>query len=112
MAGGLGFEPRLTESESAVLPLNYPPPKWLRIQRFLGWSCTRASDTSASGAIVRPYTGRCVPGLALTHVHLASRFALRGALALRLLPGELWGSSLRPLLHLAEETPGRDGEEK
>src|ERR1700730_8043822 len=25
MAGGLGFEPRLTESESAVLPLNYPP---------------------------------------------------------------------------------------
>lgn len=26
MAGGLGFEPRLTESESVVLPLNYPPP--------------------------------------------------------------------------------------
>jgi hypothetical protein len=26
MAGGPGFEPRLTESESAVLPLNYPPP--------------------------------------------------------------------------------------
>src|SRR5262249_45184811 len=26
MAGGLGFEPRLTEAESAVLPLNYPPP--------------------------------------------------------------------------------------
>ena len=25
MAGGLGFEPRLTESESVVLPLNYPP---------------------------------------------------------------------------------------
>src|SRR4029077_5131973 len=25
VAGGLGFEPRLTESESAVLPLNYPP---------------------------------------------------------------------------------------
>ena len=25
MAGGLGFEPRLTESEFAVLPLNYPP---------------------------------------------------------------------------------------
>ena len=25
MAGGLGFEPRLAESESAVLPLNYPP---------------------------------------------------------------------------------------
>src|SRR6185295_10422452 len=26
MAGGLGFEPRLTESESAVLPLDDPPP--------------------------------------------------------------------------------------
>lgn len=28
VAGGPGFEPRLTESESAVLPLNYPPPPW------------------------------------------------------------------------------------
>jgi hypothetical protein len=26
MAGGLGVEPRLTESESAVLPLDDPPP--------------------------------------------------------------------------------------
>ena len=26
MAEGPGFEPRLTESEFAVLPLNYPPP--------------------------------------------------------------------------------------
>jgi hypothetical protein len=26
MAEGPGFEPRLTESESAVLPWNYPPP--------------------------------------------------------------------------------------
>jgi hypothetical protein len=26
VAGGPGFEPRLTESESGVLPLNYPPP--------------------------------------------------------------------------------------
>ena len=26
VAGELGFEPRLTESESAVLPLNYSPP--------------------------------------------------------------------------------------
>lgn len=25
LAGGLGFEPRLTESESAVLPLDDPP---------------------------------------------------------------------------------------
>ena len=30
MAGGLGFEPRLAESESAVLPLDDPPsgPFW------------------------------------------------------------------------------------
>jgi hypothetical protein len=28
LAGGPGFEPRLTESESAVLPLNYPPKPW------------------------------------------------------------------------------------
>jgi hypothetical protein len=27
VAGGLGFEPRLTESESAVLPLDDPPPE-------------------------------------------------------------------------------------
>jgi hypothetical protein len=27
LAGELGFEPRLTESESAVLPLNYSPPR-------------------------------------------------------------------------------------
>jgi hypothetical protein len=34
LVGGLGFEPRLTESESAVLPLNYPPTKPLRQQSF------------------------------------------------------------------------------
>ena len=27
VAGGPGFEPRLSESESEVLPLNYPPPR-------------------------------------------------------------------------------------
>jgi hypothetical protein len=27
VAGGLGFEPRFSESESDVLPLNYPPPR-------------------------------------------------------------------------------------
>ena len=26
LAGGLGFEPQFSESESDVLPLNYPPP--------------------------------------------------------------------------------------
>ena len=28
LAGGLGFEPRLAESESAVLPLDDPPSSW------------------------------------------------------------------------------------
>jgi hypothetical protein len=36
LAGGPGFEPRLTESESAVLPLNYPPTgAWAKRDRFL-----------------------------------------------------------------------------
>jgi hypothetical protein len=30
MAGGPGFEPRFSESESDVLPLNYPP----KLSRF------------------------------------------------------------------------------
>ena len=32
MAGGLGFEPRLAESESAVLPLDDPPPAGVMAQ--------------------------------------------------------------------------------
>ena len=36
VAGGPGFEPRLTESESAVLPLNYPPTKFLKPLAFSG----------------------------------------------------------------------------
>jgi len=36
LAGGLGFEPRLTESESAVLPLNYPPPGRSRLAGIRG----------------------------------------------------------------------------
>ena len=37
LAGGLGFEPRLTESESAVLPLNYPPTRRRRrVARLAG----------------------------------------------------------------------------
>ena len=34
MAGELGFEPRLTESESAVLPLNYSPKALIRRRFF------------------------------------------------------------------------------
>ena len=36
MAGGLGFEPRLTESESAVLPLDDPPNKALTFRVLRG----------------------------------------------------------------------------
>ncbi len=32
MAGGLGFEPRLTESESVVLPLDDPPRVYQRLE--------------------------------------------------------------------------------
>jgi hypothetical protein len=39
LAGGPGFEPRLTESESAVLPLNYPPPDGRR--NSVGWTYPR-----------------------------------------------------------------------
>ena len=37
LAGGLGFEPRLEESESSVLPLDDPPKSWshpLQQQKF------------------------------------------------------------------------------
>jgi hypothetical protein len=34
LAGGLGFEPRFSESESDVLPLNYPPAKGLKSLGF------------------------------------------------------------------------------
>jgi hypothetical protein len=33
LAGGLGFEPRQAESESAVLPLDDPPSRWARRRR-------------------------------------------------------------------------------
>ena len=58
VAGGLGFEPRLTESESAVLPLNYPPTRarmrrgWRKAASPLGAS--PADDARASPAEVFP----------------------------------------------------------
>src|SRR4029077_13925882 len=36
LAGELGFEPRLTESESAVLPLNYSPPNGRQYLNIFG----------------------------------------------------------------------------
>ena len=35
LAGGLGFEPRLTESESAVLPLDDPPEGWAILNSYM-----------------------------------------------------------------------------
>src|SRR5579872_1203469 len=55
MAGGLGFEPRLAESESAVLPLDDPPPE-RRARYYIGRRGTGQrsrgagrSDTIAGG---------------------------------------------------------------
>ncbi len=42
-AGGRGFEPRLTDSESAVLPLDEPPKQMAFYHRRFGWS-THARD--------------------------------------------------------------------
>ena len=52
LAGGPGFEPGLTESESAVLPLNYPPAGegW---GRPLPPACARCRQT---GRTVQPYS--------------------------------------------------------
>jgi hypothetical protein len=53
VAGGLGFEPRLAESESAVLPLDDPPmpesDKSLRLQRFGAWCDFRRGYTIHKG---------------------------------------------------------------
>ena len=74
MAGGPGFEPRLTESESAVLPLNYPPTNrpettatgWLSRTRRLdfwarevnaSWEHARSRQT-----VSRMSTAECVGG--------------------------------------------------
>src|ERR1051326_5957060 len=58
MAGGLGFEPRLAESESAVLPLDDPPrSSGIRAKRQIGWLALRLSLASGSpriGAEVLP----------------------------------------------------------
>jgi hypothetical protein len=42
LAGGLGFEPRQAESESAVLPLDDPP--------MISKACVSASEPEASSA--------------------------------------------------------------
>ena len=61
LAGGLGFEPRLTESESAVLPLDDPPGETGSDQRFENWVARRAlcrptflRSTSRASRVTKP----------------------------------------------------------
>jgi hypothetical protein len=57
MAGELGFEPRLTESESAVLPLNYSPPNARQyLDIFRGFTILREKFYKFAA----PYTSRTV----------------------------------------------------
>ena len=59
MAGGLGFEPRLTESESAVLPLNYPPiGKSNQIRSGMDQASQAGPGSLATAADRRPPTQR------------------------------------------------------
>ena len=57
MAGGPGFEPRLTESESAVLPLNYPPPKPLINYSFFGGPANQGRMFFQIGPVAAAYIG-------------------------------------------------------
>src|SRR5262245_38149573 len=54
LAGGRGFEPRVTESESAVLPLNYPPPGSAKqdcAERREKPTCAPDGDSYVSGCV-------------------------------------------------------------
>ena len=65
LAGGLGFEPRFSESESDVLPLNYPPPKELILLRFFSEFWKSSGKFWKSGPIGAPYRAPPVLGLVL-----------------------------------------------
>ena len=61
LAGGLGFEPRLAESESAVLPLDDPPVRYVPGYRFEYWGRLRAlcsptflRSTSRASRVTKP----------------------------------------------------------
>ena len=48
LAGGLGFEPRFSESESDVLPLNYPPPQGRSCYPIWGGFCKSQESIEVS----------------------------------------------------------------
>ncbi len=64
VAGGPGFEPGLTESESAVLPLNYPPPDTLvtraHAARF-GKAGGRVANPAANAGDIASHSGAVYP---------------------------------------------------
>ncbi len=65
LAGGPGFEPRLTESESAVLPLNYPPPAKKISTQQEGGGLERGAHPVNTGAhvIIAFFISKIIPCL-------------------------------------------------
>ena len=68
MAGELGFEPRLTESESAVLPLNYSPSLALILLHYINWFCNSARRFCKCGVGVLDLAQSYVLGLPLSSI--------------------------------------------
>ena len=60
LAGGPGFEPRLTESESAVLPLNYPPTAARARGRGGAGGVNSEAAASAQGSPARGRSSSCL----------------------------------------------------
>jgi hypothetical protein len=87
LAGGPGFEPGLTESESAVLPLNYPPPLGGDVLRR--WILELAQE--------RCVVGRTKPVNVRLHVTLLRS---GGGNGVRQLPGVTGRSHCYPAEHI------------
>ena len=69
VAGGPGFEPRLTESESVVLPLNYPPTEALMCFAMLV-KTSRGRSLAKRGLFDKPQT-ECLQFYAFRQCHRA-----------------------------------------
>ncbi len=69
LAGGPGFEPRLTESESVVLPLNYPPTEALMCIAMLV-KTSRGRSLAKRGLFDKPQT-ECLQFYAFRQCHRA-----------------------------------------